>query len=80
MNEAGRGERKKMTPRWARATTTNYTTHTDAVIDIRYHPSGQLITTRGRDNVVCLWDSRNMKVFSYSSNHSIETIKVDSKY
>ena len=63
MKEAGRRERREMMLSWARATTTNYTTHTGAVIDIRYHPSGQLITTRGRDNVVCLWDSRNMKVF-----------------
>ena len=48
--------------RWSRATTTNYTTHTEAIIDVRYHPSGQLLVTRGRDQQICIWDTRSMTV------------------
>lgn len=45
-----------------RRSAANFDGHSDAVVDIRYHPTGQLFTTRGRDDVVCLWDVRNMKV------------------
>ena len=55
--------------RWSRATTTNYTTHTDAIIDVRYHPSGQLLVTRGRDQQICIWDTRSMTVFPPIFSH-----------
>ena len=45
-----------------RRSSANYDSHSNAVVDIRYHPTGQMLTTRGQDNVVCLWDIRNMKV------------------
>ena len=48
--------------RFSRSVLTNFTAHTEPIIDVRYHSSGQVFTTRGRDNVVCLWDSRNITV------------------
>ncbi len=51
-----------LTRRFSRSVLTNFTAHTEPIIDVRYHASGQVFTTRGRDNVVCLWDSRNITV------------------
>lgn len=48
--------------RFSRAISTNFTVHTDAITHIQFHPSGQLFTTRGKDDLVCLWDVRNLNV------------------
>lgn len=51
-----------MTRSFSRSILNNFTSHTQPIIDVHYHSSGQVFTTRGRDNVVCLWDSRNIAV------------------
>ena len=48
--------------RLSRPVATNFATHSDQVVDLRLHPSGQVFTSRGLDSVVCLWDIRNVKV------------------
>lgn len=48
--------------RFSRAISSNFTAHSDAISHIQYHPSGQLFTTRGKDDLICLWDVKNLSV------------------
>ena len=48
--------------RLSRAVSSNFTTHSSQVVDLRLHPSGQVFTSRAMDSTVCLWDLRNIKV------------------
>lgn len=55
-----------MISRFSRAISSNFTTHSDQIIHIQSHKSGQLFTTRGKDDIVCIWDIRNLNVVLYS--------------
>lgn len=55
-----------MISRFSRAISSNFTTHSDQIIHIQSHQSGQLFTTRGKDDIVCIWDIRNLNVLLFS--------------
>lgn len=70
--------------RLSRAVSSNFTTHSSQVVDLRLHPSGQVFTSRAMDSTVCLWDLRNIKVglppFSSASQTPLKRFKNANTY